>query len=96
MSEVFLIILTGIFSGSATWLIAIKAKRKKAAAEAVGIELDNADKVITIFRKLTEDLRKELYVKQEYIELIQKEHSEKITNLEKKICLIINCANRQQ
>ncbi len=94
MKELIALIVTAIFSGSVPWIFFFKSKQKKAIAEAKGSELDNIDTAITIWRKLFEESRKELQIKQELLEKTQLEHSKKIKKFEEKICLVVDCKNR--
>ena len=60
-------LISAIMGGGAIYLFTLKAQKKKAAAEAnqveanaEGTELSNVEKAITIWRKMAEDLAKEL------------------------------------
>lgn len=60
-------LISAIMGGGAIYLFTLKAQKKKVAAEAnqieanaEGTELNNVEKAVTIWRKMAEDLAKEL------------------------------------
>lgn len=76
-------LLGGLSSGTLAWLITAKSIRKKANATAVASELDNIDRVIGIWKKLTEDQ-----------DIRIKKLERQISELLEKICLKPDCKNR--
>ena len=90
MKEVILLILTGALSGSIPWLFVIKSKRKKAIAEVVSFEIENARKVVELWKGLAN----EFIQKQTILETKINTLETKIVALETKICLKTDCKNR--
>lgn len=94
MTEIITLIVSNLIgaisSGTLVWIITAKATRKKANAEATqteaqarGTELDNVEKAVRVWRELSTELS-------ERVKILE----EKQTELEKKICLKVDCKLR--
>jgi hypothetical protein len=62
---------TLVGSGFFTFLVTYKYVRRKAKSDADSSYLDNTQKVITIWRDLTEELRQEVQELKDRVELLQ-------------------------
>ncbi len=91
VSLILNLVLGGGLIGS---LVTLRAKKKKASAEAKASELDNVQEAITIWREMAENLRKELEASRKENELVTEQMRKEVESLRRAVSRLTSVNNK--
>ncbi len=86
------IIITALLTGGLPWIFLYRYKRRQEKAQAVGSELDNAQKVVDLFKDLSEGQNKEIDLLRNELGIVKAE----LAVIKQNACYNSECTNRKR